>query len=253
MASRCQKNVIRCSNAGKKPVNARRKWYGRVWLKLRTVATTGFIPYLRTLLPAKLQYLGDKWKQVLEEPALVSRQKFLPLKHPWEREILTFGLKKLVWKKPDQALAVWARYEMDPHFTKSQRIDVARNFAIALASKDDSRAAKFLAMVPVELKDDLFLQWQITWYLRQQQWPRVIEVLNELPEETRKDDSWQYWLARAYEQSGKTEQSKQMLTALAATRGYYGFMAAAKLGLPPSLAHKPSTGDQRAVSGVSQK
>lgn len=213
-----------------------------VWARLVKAADGGdsrIIPYLRTLMPAKLQYLGDKWKQVLEEPALVSRQKFLPLKHPWEREILTFGLKKLVWKKPDQALAVWARYEMDPHFTKSQRIDVARNFAIALASKDDSRATKFLAMVPVELKDDLFLQWQITWYLRQQQWPRVIEVLNELPEATRKDESWQYWLARAYEQSGKVEQSKQLLTALAATRGYYGFMAAAKLGLPPSLAHKP--------------
>ena len=73
-----------------------------VWARLVKAADGGDdrnIPYLRTLLPAKLQYLGDKWKQVLEEPALVSRQKFLPLKHPWEREILTFGLKKLVWKK----------------------------------------------------------------------------------------------------------------------------------------------------------
>jgi len=213
-----------------------------VWGRMVKAADGGderIIPYLRTLLPARLQYLGDKWKQVLADPNLVIRQKFLPLKHPWEREILAFGLKKIVWKKPDQALAVWARFEMDPHFTKSQRLDVARTFAIALSSKDDRRAAKFLAMVPVDAKDDLFLQWQIAWYLRQQQWPRVIEVLNELPEDVRRDPSWQYWLARAYEQSGQTEQSEQMLKALAATRGYYGFMAAAKMGLPPSLAHKP--------------
>ncbi len=213
-----------------------------VWARLVKAADGGdarIIPYLRTLLPANQQYLGDKWKQVLENPGVVAGKKFLPLKHPWEREILTFGLKKLVWKKPDLALAVWARYETDPHFNKNQRIDVARNFAIALASKDDERAAKFLAMVPVELKDDLFLQWQVTWYLRQQKWPRVLEVIGELPEHDRKDERWQYWLARAYEQSGQHEQSKALLVTLAGNRSYYGFMAAARLGLPPSLAHKP--------------
>lgn len=213
-----------------------------VWARLVKAADGGderIIPYLRTLLPANLQYLGDKWKQVLDNPALVARQKFLPLKHPWEREILVFGLKKMVWKQPDQALNVYRRFEQDPHFNKNQRIDVARTFAIALASKDDARAAKFLAMVPAELKDDLFQQWQLAWYLRAQNWSRVQAVFNELPAHEQKDERWQYWLARAYAQNGQPEQSRQILSKLAATRGYYGFMAAAKLGVAPSLAHKP--------------
>jgi len=213
-----------------------------IWARLKNVANGGderIIPYLRTLLPKNQQYLGDKWKQVMENPGLVQRQKFLPLKHRWEREILAYALKKMVWKQPEQALKVWQRYEADPQFTKGQRIDVARQFAIALASKDDPRASKFIAMVPVELKDDLFIQWQLASLLRQQRWGDVEKMLLELPQESLKKDHLQYWLARSYQQQGKTDAAKQVLADVALQRSYYGFMAAAKLGLKPSLAHKP--------------
>lgn len=213
-----------------------------IWARLTKVADGGdvrIIPYLRTLLPKNLQYLGDKWKQVIENPGLVQRQTFLPLKHRWEREILAYALKKMIWKQPEQALRVWQRFESDPQFTKSQRVDVARQFAIALASKDDPRAAKFMPMVPVELKDDLFIQWQLTWLLRQNQWQQVQELILALPPEVQRDDNLKYWLARAYRQTGAQEKGDQLLALVAQRRSYYGFMAAAKLGLKPSLAHKP--------------
>lgn len=213
-----------------------------IWARISKVADGGdtrIIPYLRTLLPKNQQYLGDKWKQVIENPGLVQRQNFLPLKHRWEREILAYALKKMVWKQPEQALRVWQRFESDPQFTKAQRIDVARQFAIALASKDDPRAAKFIPMVPVALKDDLFIQWQLTWLLRQNQWQKVQDMILELPAESQSDDSLQYWLARAYQQTGALEKGDQLLAKVAVQRSYYGFMAAAKLGLKPSLAHRP--------------
>lgn len=213
-----------------------------VWARLTKVADGGderIIPYLRTLLPKNLQYLGDKWKQVIENPGLVQRQNFLPLKHRWEREILTYALKKMVWKQPEQALRVWQRFETDPQFTKAQRTDVARQFAIALASKNDARATKFIAMVPVALKDDLFIQWQLAWLLRQKQWQQIQQMLAELPAESRNKDNLRYWQARVLQELGQQEQAKQQLASLAEERSYYGFMAAAKLGLKPSLAHKP--------------
>ncbi len=213
-----------------------------VWQRLLRVVEDGdsrIIPYLRTLLPAKQQYLADKWKQVLQEPSNVSKAKFLPLKHKWEREILAFGLKKMVWKQPDKALATFARFEPDPQFTKAQRIDVARNFAIALASKNDARAAKFLAMVPVAEKDELFVQWQIAWHLRRGEWPKVLEVIAQLPEDMKSDDSARYWQARALAETGQQAQADAVLKELAETRGYYGFMAAARMNVKPSLAHKP--------------
>jgi soluble lytic murein transglycosylase len=144
-----------------------------------------------------------------------------------------------VWKQPEQALRVWQRYEADAQFTKALRTDVARQFAIALASKDDPRAAKFIPMVPVELKDDLFIQWQLAWLLRQSQWAKVQQMLAELPEESRNKDNLRYWQARVLQEQGQQEQGKQLLSKLAEERSYYGFMAAAKLGLKPSLAHKP--------------
>lgn len=213
-----------------------------VWSRLVRVADDGdsrIIPYLRTLLPAKQQYLADKWKQTIESPINVTKAKFLPLKQPWEREILAYGLKKLVWKQTDKALATYARFEPDAHFTKAQRIDVARNFAIALASKDDPRASKFFAMVPQAAKDDLFVQWQVTWHLRRQEWDKVNTLIEALPADSKSDDSWRYWQARALQQLGQAAQADTLLKELAATRGYYGFMAAARIKVAPSLAHKP--------------
>lgn len=213
-----------------------------VWARLKNVADGGderLIPFLRTLLPKNQQYLADKWKHVIENPTLVQRKNFLPLKHRWEREILSYGLQKMIWRHTEQALKVWQRFESDPQFTRAQRIDVARQFAIALASKNDPRANKFIAMVPVELKDDLFIHWELAALLRQKKWPQVEKMLLALPAESLQKDRLQYWLARAYLAQGKTELGNQTLNSVAQQRSYYGFMSAAKLGLPPSLAHRP--------------
>ncbi len=197
------------------------------------------IPYLRTLLPQKLQYMGDKWKQVIENPSLVGRAKFLPLKHSAERELVRYAVEKLVWKQPDKALAIYQRFESDPKLTQSQRIRMARQLGIALASKNDSRAAKFLKMVPVADKDDLFLHWQLAWHLRRSAWIEVQKIIQELPKAQQDNDMRQYWLARAMQATGQIEHGKELLTKLAAKRSFYGYLSAARLGLQPSLAHRP--------------
>jgi len=213
-----------------------------VLTRLRNAADGGderIIPYIRTLLPSNLQYLGDKWKQVIANPSLVSKQKFLPLKHKAERELVRYAVEKLVWKKPDQALAIYQRFASDPALTKAQRIRMARQLAIALASKNDIRAEKFLKMVPLADKDDLFLQWQVAWHLRRSDWVQVQNILHELPKEQQDKEQRQYWLARAMLATGQTDHGNQIMKKLATERSYYGYMAAARLGLTPALGHKP--------------
>jgi soluble lytic murein transglycosylase len=197
------------------------------------------IPYLKTLLPSSEQYLADLWQKTRRNPAVIAGARFFPGKHITERDILAYGLKRLIWRSPDQALTTWQRHVNDPYFTRAQRLDVQRQFAIALASKGDSRADNWLTTLPPELFDANLAQWQVAHALRELDWPKVQQVVEALPTVLQGDINWRYWRARALEEQGNAEQARAEFTDIARQRHYYGFMAAAKLGLPPSLAHNP--------------
>uniref|UniRef100_A0A486XUQ0 Soluble lytic murein transglycosylase n=1 Tax=Rheinheimera sp. BAL341 TaxID=1708203 RepID=A0A486XUQ0_9GAMM len=215
-----------------------------VWQRIRLAAEGGdasLISFLKTQLPAGQQYLADMYLKTRRNPAAITATKFFPLKNVHERDVLAYGLKRLIWRNPKQALALWQKFNNDPYFTAAQRLDVQRQFAIALASKGDEQADHWLNQLPAELLDQTLAHWQVSHALAQLDWPRVQQVIEAFPPDIAKDSSWRYWLARAYEQQGNTERALPLLQQLALQRHFYGFMAAAKLGLPPSLAHAPVT------------
>lgn len=226
-----------------------------VWQRIRLAAEggdAGLIPYLKTQLPGEQQYLADMYLQTRRNPAVIAGAKFFPLKKVHERDVLAYGLKRLIWRNPKQALAQWQKFVNDPYFTAAQRLDVQRQFAIALASKGDEQADAWLGNLPPELLDQTLAHWRVSHALAQLDWPKVQQVIETFPAEISKDNSWRYWLARAYEQQGMTDKAKPLFEQLALQRHFYGFMAAAKLGLPPSLAHAPVTVSEQELKTLQQ-
>ncbi|WP_423187980.1 transglycosylase SLT domain-containing protein [Alishewanella sp. d11] len=197
------------------------------------------IRYLKTLLPQELSYLADLWQKTRTNPAVIAQPRFFPGKHVVERDILAYGLKRLVWRSPDQALKTWQRFASDPYFTEAQRLDVQRQFAIALASKGDNRTDEWMQQLPAATLDSTLAQWQVGHALRELNWPKVQQIIENFPADLAADINWRYWLARALEEQGQQAAAKDIFHEVAQRRHFYGFMAAAKLGLPPSLAHNP--------------
>ncbi|WP_435979113.1 transglycosylase SLT domain-containing protein [Psychrobacter sp. DM4] len=69
--------------------------------------------------------------------------------------------------------------------------------------------------------------------IRFSRWDDVIAAISRMDSETQKSEQWQYWLARAYEQSSDAGQrglAKQMYQKLASSHEYYGLMAKDKVG-----------------------
>ncbi|MGI5309908.1 transglycosylase SLT domain-containing protein [Rheinheimera sp. WS51] len=215
-----------------------------VWQRLRLAAEGGdasLIRYLKTLLPKEQQYLADMYRQTRYNPSAIARAKFFTLKKPQERDILAYGLKRLIWRDADKAIATWQKFINDPYFTAAQRVDVQRQFAIALANRGDERASDWFKQLPAELLDNTLAQWQVGSLLLELDWPKVQATIEAFPADLAANNRWQYWLARAYEQQAMPEKANEIFQQLALQRHFYGFMAAAKLGLPPSLAHAPVT------------
>ena len=69
--------------------------------------------------------------------------------------------------------------------------------------------------------------------IRFSRWDDVAEAISKMDSETQKSNQWQYWLARAYEQSSdnnKRSTAKRMYQQLAKSNEYYGLMAKDKAG-----------------------
>ncbi len=69
--------------------------------------------------------------------------------------------------------------------------------------------------------------------IRFSRWDDVIEAISQMDAEIQKTNQWQYWLARAYEQSsdaGKRNIAKKMYQHLANSNEYYGLLAKDKVG-----------------------
>jgi soluble lytic murein transglycosylase len=99
-------------------------------------------------------------------------------------------------------------------------------------------------------RDSQLLEWWARFLLNTQDWPAVISVIEQMPDDTRNDDRWQYWLAQAGLRSGQVKPPSVPLQELAARANYYGFLAADELGLNYSICPGQPGVDADAVTNM---
>ncbi|GHF90247.1 transglycosylase SLT domain-containing protein [Thalassotalea marina] len=215
-----------------------------VWQRLSKAADGGnhtLIPYITSLLPEKEQYLGQLWHKVRRDPAAVTVLSRFKTKSAKESEIFVYGIKRLIWRAPDNALATYKKAETVFTLSDQQKQSIALRFALALASKKHEAAKDWLAKVNDENLTNKLVQWIIADALREQNWPKVKQSLLALPRSKQNSNQWQYWYGRSLLETGEQEKGRQQLQSLAGKRHYYGFLSASLLNIPVNYQHKPIT------------
>lgn len=198
------------------------------------------IPYLKTLLPAEKKYLADLWHSMRRSPSNVKYlNNFKGRYQAIEAEIASYAFGRLIWRDTDLALNLWPKAEAKFVFTQAQLGHIAGKFAISLAI-DDHNSAEYWAVKAEALnKDPEVLRWHMADLLRDRDWASLINLIEKSAPELTADNQYQYWLARAYEQTGNLRKAKELYAQLAGERHYYGFLASARLEQPVSLQNDP--------------
>ena len=101
-------------------------------------------------------------------------------------------------------------------------------------------AYQWLSKVPEAHRDEEVMTWQIRVALRSQTWSRVIESIEALPASLREQEQWQFWRAVALQHVGRDVAARPIFRKLAKQTGYYGFLAADRVGAEYAL---PSRSD----------
>ncbi len=153
------------------------------------------------------------------------------------REMVTLALIKLATTDLDGA-AVLLAGKWGPQLSAEERNWVWGVIARQSSGKLGSDALDYYGKVTrdSDLSDDM-LAWKARAALRSPQgtqWHLVLQAVNAMSEEARKDPTWIYWKARALLAAGNAEASRaeaqKLLESIASVRGFYEQLALEELG-----------------------
>jgi len=209
------------------------------------------IPYLKTLLPDDKQYLADRWQEVRKNPDnvrhLVRYEGTLP---SIEADIISYGLSRLIWRDRDLALRTYERAQQRVVFSDSQRARIIHRFAVALALDGHSDAERWLIEASQVEPESETMRWHLSYLLKKQAWQSIALLIEKSPPQLTNEFQFQYWLARAYEMLDRMQDAMPLYQQLAEERHYYGFLAAARLGIPHSLKNMPVQASDESISNI---
>lgn len=192
-------------------------------------------------------------KEVLDAPTkfLLSRA---TARGNARQELVLLALIKLAGGDPDGA-AQQLDSKWSVHLTPEERNWAWGVIGKAAAQKLSGSAAGYFSNVTKDsdLNDEL-LGWKVRAALRAGQWKAVGKAVDAMSAEARQDSTWAYWKARSLLAGKPSEtdraEARQLLEAIASTRGFYEMLALEELGqritTPPAPA--PLTTEEKAAA-----
>lgn len=151
-----------------------------------------------------------------------------------------YGLKRMVSVNMDKALLIWQQPKTKKILNNAQQQDFLAHIALYKAMRNHADALEWFTKVKPQFYNDVLLDWQIRFALKNHDWQHVIELIND--SKNKEIPCWQYWLARSLEEQGKKDQAIAIYDSLSKNRQYYGFLASIRLKKTPNFENeKPIT------------
>lgn len=137
------------------------------------------------------------------------------------------GLKRLISRHMDMAIQMSQTPLANHLMSASEKQNFIAEIALYKAMRSDSDAIDWINRVQANALTPKLREWRIREAIAHQRWDRIIKFIESTPLEN--EPCWQYWLARAYEATGKKDQAIQQYESLGQKRHYYGFLANTRL------------------------
>lgn len=214
---------------------------------------TGLARYLAKDLKEQEQHQVTLWSNVYAQPQLITESKMLKRDGERSRTIALQGIQRLASKQPDKAATLWPEITLRYHFTPGQRDRAARDIAMNLAFDGDVRALEWFASLPDEQLGKTSRAWAVRAALRHQRWRAAIAWIESMPDREKESDDWAYWLGRGYEALGEDAKAEAYYRKVSASRSYYGFLAADRIGTDYNLTHEALNVSEEALEGLENK
>lgn len=204
--------------------------------------------YVRNFMPESDRATADLWLQLHRRPERYLSELYGRADTPQAPLMFTHAINRLAGDDVHRAIEAWDANQSRFVIDRSEAGKLERRLALKLAFENDAGAYERLGRL--DEADYSSQTWRIRVALSEQNWPRVITAIQELDSDDRNQEKWQYWLARAYQQTGRNDEADVLLQVLSTKRDFYGYLAAEQLDRAYALSHNPVPVTDREIDAV---
>lgn len=212
--------------------------------------------YIARQMPEQRQRLAALLREVDRHPERLTQKERFRSQSEAMQDILHHGLRRLARNDAPLALKLWHGFDAQQLFSDSERLETQETIAQRLVYQNHPQLAdRLLAEVPALTSTDL-IESIIRDALRQLDWERAYTWVMQLPAEAQDSERWRYWRARLIEElelEGEGMAPADLYAAVAATRSFYGFLSADKLGFDYRLLDQPAQVSEQQLEQVEQR
>ncbi len=229
-----------------------------VWSRFDKAVNAGEVGLAQHLAKQLTTYKthASLYLQVHANPKLITQRDRFRAQDLPTQQIIAYGIKKLSAKQPRDALYQWQMYEAQQLFP--EELMVATKLAIVkrLIRNGDAQEAQSLLSYSHLLRHEDVLDELLREALADGDWQRLADGLQLLTDETRKNERWLYWAARAQEVLDRSlpgfGNPETIYRELAQNRSFYGFLSADKVRLTYALVDQSTALDAAFIKEVEQ-
>jgi len=168
------------------------------------------------------------------------------------RRLFAYAVERLAYDNPIVASEHWLRLRSHFSFSDAQDNQVSRHIALWAARTHLPQAESLLLSLAGDANDVETGRWLVRSALLKNQWPEVIQRINQLPDDEHGKDEWRFWQAFALSKTGAHDPATEIFSRLAVERSYYGFLAADITEAPYALAEMPVRHNEEVTAAVAQ-
>lgn len=202
--------------------------------------------------PEAKQQMSLIWQLYNEPETLADNPSLLNPNTPNADRLVALTIQRHATSDLRRALLTWATLNKNLQLSTTVQAPVINRLGVLYAKRFQPDAETLLAQVDPNYQFSDVTEWRARLALTQQDWPRVLTLINQLPGNLQAEGRWLYWSLVANLQLGKQPNEEQLNT-LTAERSYYGFKAAELTQRPFSINNQPSSFSsdlQQQISGL---
>jgi soluble lytic murein transglycosylase len=214
-----------------------------LWKRLNTgfadkKATVQVVSDLLPYLSGENQQAVDSWLRAHNQPTIVLSSSQWDSQQPRAGDIFAHGISRLVATNLTAAINSWDAQKGGFNISQEAFDKVEQALGMALVSGSESYAYSRLIQAS-QLTDEKARHTMVRAALKEQNWANVLQATYKLTPDDLKQNKWQYWQARALEQTGKTAEARTIFSGLTLKTDFYAILAAYRLNQPYRAQHNP--------------
>ena len=217
----------------------------KIWQRMNLAfeaQNPNLIRHLGAQLGGSLKPYGDQMIALFDQPARAMNPASFSTAPP-SRQLLSLGLARYANEQPEPALRQLGEMKRRFGLNQAEVARVERAAARRLLLDRSTAQRSWLDATLVRMKDAELVELRARLAIWEQDWRGLEGWVKRMPMALQKEDRWRYWLARSLEVQGRQKPARELYLETANLRGFYGFMAAQRTGVPyriknQSVGHK---------------